>query len=223
LNVGHKSSHKAKKPRARFICLNVRSGLDPKDLEENVSGWSGYGSFTRWFGRKRCICIRDHLGYGGKVHRSARLWLGPYCQMGNRLRQSVVAAILVTARAGSFMRHVAGHAHMAHGPTAARHTGTTCWSPHIARQSREGRLGRKQRSHNNSDDLEEPFHLLEIEYDRQGDPGQVSHVTIAARSKCVRDSVCRKNYYRLFCRRQRTHRDQHIFLAHDQVSGVQRG
>jgi len=27
----------------------------------------------------------------------------------------------------------------------------------------------------------------------------------------------------LFCRRQRAHRDQHIFLAHDQVSGVQRG
>ena len=75
---------------------------------------------------------------------------------------------------------------------------TTCGSPHIARQRRKGGLRRKQRNHNHSDELEEPFHLLGNEYDPVGSPGQVPCITRTARSESLYDRMYRKNCNRYF-------------------------
>jgi len=56
------------------MCVNARSGLDPEDLEENVSGGSGCNRVTGRRSHKGRICLRDHWGRHGDKLRSANFW-----------------------------------------------------------------------------------------------------------------------------------------------------
>jgi hypothetical protein len=83
--------------------VNARSGLDPKDLEENVSGGSSCDSFTGRRSHKGRICLSDHARHHCDKFRSASLWFDTCRQESNTLRQSVMAIILVATRSGDLM------------------------------------------------------------------------------------------------------------------------
>lgn len=138
--------------------MNARSGLDPKDLEENVSGWSGCNNVPGRRSCKRRIRIRDQPGRYCNKLRPASLWFDSCGQQGNTPRQSVFAATLVAARCGNLMMHGTTHAHPAHSLVAARSHVPAGGSPHLALHTGEGRLSREERNHNNGDELEETFH-----------------------------------------------------------------
>ncbi len=150
-----------------FVCVNVRSCLDPKDLEEYVPGRSRCRSVTGRCGHKDRTRIRDYRWHQCKVRGSESLLLKPRCRGDNPLQENVVAAIQVTAGAGNLQWHLAVHIHLAHRHAAVRNAGCLCGSSHGTRYTGEGRLRRKRRNHCQGDDLEEPFHQLEQDYNWQ--------------------------------------------------------
>jgi hypothetical protein len=144
--------------------LNVRSGLDPENLQEDISGGAGCNSHIEWRSRKGRTRIGCYLGRRCKVFHSASLWFGSCCRRNNTLLDSFLAAILLTVDAGSLPVHRAVHTHLTHRHAAAMNARSTIWIAHGAQQSGEGRLSRKRRNHGQGDDLEEPLHQLEKDY-----------------------------------------------------------
>ena len=150
------------KPWDCFICVKARSGLDPKDLEENVSGGSGCKSVAGRRSYEGRICLRGNLGRHCKEIRSASFWFDSCRQLSNTQRQSVVTATLAATRSGDLMMHGTVHAHPAHGLVATRSAVSAGGSSHLAWQTGEGRLGGEQRNSNEGGELDEPLHLIQL-------------------------------------------------------------
>jgi hypothetical protein len=151
-------------PSGCFICLNVRSGLNPEYLQEDISGWARSNSHIERWSRVGHTCIRYYPRCRCNVYRVTSLWFAHCRQLDNACRQTVMAETLVTASTGSLPVHRAAHAHLAHRNSTAMSVRCTIASPHGAQQAGEGRLSRERRNHGQGDDLEEPLHQLKKDY-----------------------------------------------------------
>jgi len=123
--------------------LNVRSGLNPENLQEDISGRTGSNCPIEWEGREGCNFIRCYAGGQCKVFRFSSLWFAICRQPNNALRDCILAAILLTADAGNLPMHGALHAHLAHRRTTAMSARSAIWIPHGAEQCGKGRLSRE--------------------------------------------------------------------------------
>lgn len=147
-----------------FICLNVRSGLNSENLQEDISGGAGSNSPIDWGNQEGCNIIRCYAGRQCKKLRFPSFWPAICSQPDYALRDPFLAAILLTADAGNLPMHGALHAQPAHRHAAAMSARSTIGIPHGAEQSGKGRLSRERCNHGQSDDLEKPLHQLNPDY-----------------------------------------------------------
>jgi hypothetical protein len=114
---------------------------------------------------------------------------------GNGLRESIAAAILPAADAGSLLIHLAVHPHLGHRHGTVRSARHACKGPDVTRQAGKRWLPGQQGNHKHRDDLEEPLHAFQEDYhclDRSAsDSGhkQQSHPYFAAVSAATGTSM----------------------------------
>ena len=159
-----------------MVWFDVRSGLDPKDLEKDASVGceTGRSAGLRGGQGSACTlnCARQHRN--GAV--STGLWPFHRCQLDSARQQAIAAGAPVAFNAGNRRVHRAVCIHLAHRHVGAMSVRHTHRSSHGAQLTGKGRLNGKQRHCDQGSDLEQSLHLLVREYSPKL-PKSVSQVT----------------------------------------------